>query len=270
MTFIAIIAIIGFCYAGYLSYQKYDENKYNYQLLKEKERIAIEAKEKEEKRKFDFKNSIELLFSNKNDGSISVNVNNLPKDFEDEEYICFDFETADKSPLSAISLGLARYKGSNLLEIKEFRFSPIYNETENDNEFMFTYVHGIKPSDVKGLPTIVDIWDEISPYLNSHHLVAHNAEFDINVLQAILNHAKKKVLGNRISCTYELSKKYLKYEESYKLESLCNSLNIPYWNHKAGYDAVSCGILFIHILGETPGGATTENVMRGKKLVIKT
>lgn len=188
----------------------------------------------------------------------------LPIDFADLEYTAIDFETANKNPLSAVSLGIAHFKGTKLLDVKEFRIQPIIK-----HPWEFEHIHGISMKESRDYLSFDKQWELIQPHLDGRLLVAHNADFDINVLKETVSFLKYKLTNMRVACTYKLAKRFLKYENSYKLENLCKSNGIPYWNHKAAQDAISAGILFINVISESTGGAVTESAMRGKRVSIK-
>src|SRR5690606_7723871 len=97
-------------------------------------------------------------------------MDDLPLDFDDKYYTTFDFETANRSPLSAISIGIAHFRGNTLLQAKEWLLSPI-----DKGEFEFTHIHGLRAEDVADAPTFEELFDEIKSELEGRHLVAHNA-----------------------------------------------------------------------------------------------
>ncbi|WP_313236079.1 exonuclease domain-containing protein [Sphingobacterium thalpophilum] len=188
----------------------------------------------------------------------------VPIDFHELEFTVIDFETANKNPLSAVSLGIAHFKGQKLLDVKEFRLEPIIK-----HPWEFEHIHGISINQSREYSTFEKQWEYIKPHLDNRLLVAHNAEFDINVLKETVSFIKQKLTNIRVVCTYKLAKRFMKYESSYKLENLCKDNGIPYWNHKAAYDAVSAGILFMHAISQAPGGAISDSAMNGKRVAIK-
>lgn len=195
---------------------------------------------------------------------IEFHVNGLPYDFKDLEYTVIDFETANRSPLSAISMGIAHFKGNLLLDVKEFKFSPIITFP-----WEFEHIHKISMEDAKNNPKFEAQWEEIVKHLDNKLLVAHNADFDMEVLKDTVSFIKKKLSNMRVACTYKLAKRFMRYERSYSLENLCKDNNIPYWNHKAAHDAVSAGILFMKVLSQGTIPSVVESAMRGRKISIK-
>ncbi|WP_312698375.1 exonuclease domain-containing protein [Sphingobacterium mizutaii] len=242
-------------------------------IKKENEQIRLskafdERIELENKILVDLTNSINSLANNSNSSPIEIEINGLPIDFQDKEYTAIDFETANKSPLSAISLGIAHFKGNSLVSVHEFNFSPIHDENLESNDYEFTKVHGLTRENISHLKPISEQWDEIEKHLNKRHLVAHNAEFDLEVLKETLTSIGKELKGVTFSCTYKLAKRFMRYESSYKLENLCLNNRIPYWNHQAGFDAVSAGILFMKCISLVPNGATSDTAMNGRKVKL--
>ncbi|HAE66927.1 MAG TPA: hypothetical protein DCG77_06920, partial [Sphingobacterium sp.] len=146
----------------------------------------------------------------------------VPIDFHELEFTVIDFETANKNPLSAVSLGIAHFKGQKLLDVKEFRLEPIIK-----HPWEFEHIHGISINQSREYSTFEKQWEYIKPHLDNRLLVAHNAEFDINVLKETVSFIKQKLTNIRVVCTYKLAKRFMKYESSYKLENLCKDNGIP-------------------------------------------
>lgn len=194
---------------------------------------------------------------------INFHVSGVPDDFSEKEFTSIDFETANRSPLSAVSLGIAHFRGPRLLDVKEFRFRPI-----DGGRFIFTDLHGIKKEDVIDLPTFAEQWDDIKPHLDRRHLVSHNFEFEEDILRSLLGEAGQRLTACKKSCTLKLARRFMRYESSYKLENLCGSYKIPYWHHQAAHDAISAGILFAVTLSNSPGGAVTDSAMSGTRFSV--
>lgn len=98
------------------------------------------------------------------------------------------------------------------------------------------------PQDTANAPTFDQLWDEIRPYLEGRILVAHNAAFDLSVLETILEHyglESPDVLG--WACTYEMTGR--------PLRSIMPLLDLGTdKHHDALVDAIACAKLLIMIL----------------------
>ena len=110
------------------------------------------------------------------------------------DYIAIDFETANESPDSAISVGLVRFENGvktdsfyTLLQPEDYKYR------ENPAAYFlprFIEIHGIQSSDVKDAPFFFHLQGkELKPWLETLPLVAHNAKFDMGILKAILDYS---------------------------------------------------------------------------------
>lgn len=212
--------------------------------------------------------SIEKKHSTGSPESIQINFNGLPYKFDEESFTAFDFETADDNPESVIKLSIAHFKGNNLTDIKEYYCSPINSpEVINDN-YKYTITHGIKPSELIGKPNIIQIWEEIEPQLNNKHLIAHNIDFDINILKDILTIVNRPLVNCYTTCTSYYSKLSIKWMYTLQLDLICEDSKIPYWGNPSRFKAVSTGILFIY-LSTLVSNKSFNRFITGKKTVLK-
>ena len=92
-----------------------------------------------------------------------------------------DFETANASSASACSLGIAIYEDGEILDNFEWYFKPHYRY----NYFTNTHIHGIYPEDVENEQEFVYYYEELCEILKGSVVVAHNALFDVGVLNAV-------------------------------------------------------------------------------------
>lgn len=155
------------------------------------------------------------------------------------KFVAIDFETANHEISSACSLGLAFSDGCKVIGTKHYYISPLPNHFEQVN----ISIHGITPDKVVGAPTFHKLWKEIEA-IGSLDIVAHNSEFDANVLrqayEAGARDSDDKVDGSlRFFCTRNISRKVFGMT-SYKLDDICSVLNIPLTDHHdAQADAVA-------------------------------
>ena len=99
------------------------------------------------------------------------------------DFIAIDFETATAKNSSACSLGMVFVKNNNIVDKKYFLIQPPNMRVDSAN----TKIHGLTAEDLKDAPKFDALWNEISEYFKgNHYLVAHNAQFDMNVLMNCL------------------------------------------------------------------------------------
>ncbi len=163
------------------------------------------------------------------------------------EYVAIDFETASILRDSACSIGLVRFSEDgekkdsfySLIRPPVLRFDPVC-----------TAVHHLDPCEISSSPTFSDLWGDISSFIGTSPLVAHNAQFDMGVLSHTLHSWNLECPGYRYFCTLSLSRKLWKGKPSYRLTALAEELGWEYDAHNALEDALVCGRLFSRLCGD--------------------
>lgn len=162
------------------------------------------------------------------------------------QYVAIDFETASKYSDSACSIGLVRMdeEGQKLDSYYSLICPPdlIFDDA-------CTSIHHLDPLVVAKAPTIDELWPDISTFIGTSPLVAHNAGFDIKVLRSTLARYGISPMHNDYYCTLSLSRKLWSGRPSYKLTSLAEELGWRYNAHNALEDAEICGRLFSRLCG---------------------
>ncbi len=164
-------------------------------------------------------------------------------------FVAIDFETADKGPDSACSVGLVRVENGAVTEklvqlIKPPRF------VEGDlfgpaPDFEFTYIHGIKPEMVASAPTFGQAWPKLERILTgARFLAAHNAPFDNGVLTACCAAAGLPKPPHPFICTVKLARSTWSIYPT-KLPNVCSALKIELNHHEALSDALACAQIVI-------------------------
>lgn len=177
-----------------------------------------------------------------------------------------DFETANKERGSAVQLGITTFK-KGVIKSNKWFFKPY--RTNLNKEFMFTYLHGITPVMVIDKPYFHEVWDEIYKEIEGCVIVAHNASFDLGILDYMFERKvpEKAVKFNYI-CTLELARKHLKgMTYKFSLEHLCKKFKLPYGNHDGREDALSCMHLLNLILNYSRSNLNHDKLLKGKKWV---
>jgi len=112
-------------------------------------------------------------------------------------------------------------------------------------EFMFTYIHGIKPAMVVDQPTFAQAWPKLVPMLKgADFLAAHNAPFDNGVLSACCEAAGLAKPAHRFVCTVRLARSVWSIYPT-KLPNVCEKLGISLNHHEALSDAEACAKIVI-------------------------
>jgi len=163
------------------------------------------------------------------------------------EFIAIDFETADPTPVSAISVGLVKYRGGEEAE----SFYSLIRPPNLYVEPSFTDIHGLTVDDVKDAPDFAQVWETgMREFIGSTPLVAHNAGFDMKVLRCTLDHYGIAVPNLRYFCSLLLSRRTWPSLKSHALTSLGREFEIHYEAHNALADAQTCGKIILMCLDE--------------------
>jgi DNA polymerase-3 subunit epsilon len=166
-------------------------------------------------------------------GRFSEGVKTKPMNF-----VAIDFETAKKSPESACSVGLAKYRDGKLAGVFYSLIRPPVLYIRPD----FTEIHGLTVEDVRDAPRFADIWESrLLPFIDGLPLAAHNASFDMDVLKAALHWYELPVPLLKYFCTLRLSRRAWPELKSHALTALGAHFGILYDAHNALEDAKTCG-----------------------------
>lgn len=164
-------------------------------------------------------------------------------------FLAIDFETANRFPDSACSVGLVQVKDNHIVFKKTFLIKPPYNY------FEYTNIHGIAWKDVRQAPTFKELWKTISTYFKEiDFAVAHNAPFDQRVLNSCCSTYGVEYPDIEFKCTVKLARSVLKIRPA-NLFNVCRQLCIPLNHHEAGSDAEACARIMIEVL---KGGALQQ------------
>ena len=163
------------------------------------------------------------------------------------DFIALDVETANADFASICSIGLVHFRGGavfkslNILVDPEDRFDPINIS-----------IHGIRPEDVAGKPTMAQVFPVISTSLNDT-VVVHHSPFD----KTALNRAAVKYGAQTLSCSWldtirVARRAWPQYAEDggYGLANLATAFGIDFSHHNAAEDARAAGEIMLKALSE--------------------
>ena len=164
------------------------------------------------------------------------------------KYVAIDFETANSSPLSACSIGVAVFEKNQpvreyvhlIRPPKEFGKFHWYN----------VRIHGIKPAMVAHQPTFDELWPELKKDIEGSLIVCHNAMFDTAVLCKLLEYYHIPIPPFTYVCTVKISQKIWPEMENHKLDTVSEELHIRLDHHEALSDARACGLILAHAFDE--------------------
>ena len=152
-------------------------------------------------------------------------------------FIAIDFETATPKRMPC-QIGLVVVKEGVIVK----KINELIQPPQNKYSVSCTKVHGITPEHTLNSPTFDILWDKIKSYFDKNFIVAHNIDFDYDVLEKALSYYNIQhpiIMG--CACTYQLSET--------NLEEACYINNIPLpSHHDAACDAEACARLFLKYL----------------------
>jgi len=157
-------------------------------------------------------------------------------------FVSIDFETAKYSRESACSVGLVKYQDGKVTDTYYSLIRPPVLYIRPD----FTDIHGLTVDDVKDAPTFADLWESaIKPFIGGLPLAAHNAQFDMGVLWAVLECYELEIPALSYFCTCSLARHTWPELKSHALTALAGHFGIVYDAHNALADAETCGKLVL-------------------------
>ena len=155
--------------------------------------------------------------------------------------VALDFETANASMASACSLGITIYEEGEILDSFEWYFKPYHRYCFFTN----SHIHGITMEDVINEQEFVFYYERLEQILKDSVIVAHNASFDITVLNAMcdaygLNHFKNPYID-----TVAISRRVYPELYNHKLNTVSEYLNIELQHHNGASDAFACMMILL-------------------------
>lgn len=154
-------------------------------------------------------------------------------------FAAIDFETANRQPNSACSVGIAVVREGEIVDSIHCLIRP------PEDDFAFTDIHGIAWEDVCEEPSFAEVWKSIEPSLEGlDFFAAHNASFDRNVLYACCDDALMPYPLLPFVCSMKTAGQVWQPRRK-GLAYICRALGIPLDHHNAESDAEACAYILI-------------------------
>ena len=155
------------------------------------------------------------------------------QDLNQLNFTAIDFETANEQRNSICSVGLVvvrqgkiTNKQNHLVKPKELRFTDINKR-----------IHGISEEDVFNAPEFNSVWEQIQHLIDKQIVLAHNADFDVDVLKQTLNTYKLPHPTSKYICTQKLAQETFSELKYYRLTDVAIHLGLNLTHHDSVSDA---------------------------------
>ena len=167
---------------------------------------------------------------------------------EEADYCIVDVETTGLSPRhnGVIEIGLVKVSGLKIIDTYSTFINP-----GKDIPYFITQLTGITNEDVYDAPFFEDIADEITEFIGSNILAAHNLSFDSSFLKKEFIYCGKEPLNNLGLCTLKLSRRIYPMLRSKSLGVVCKHLGLKNSGaHRALSDSEVTAKLLIKLIKE--------------------
>ncbi|MFM6971847.1 MAG: 3'-5' exonuclease [Rhodoluna sp.] len=181
-------------------------------------------------------------------------------------FTAIDFETANGSPASPCAVGLVRVREGEIAETLALLIQPpIPHDWFHEGNIG---VHGIKPEDVAGAPSLSEALSQMLEFIGDDVLIAHNAPFDMGVLRASASHIGHSLPDLNYACSLAISRKTYNLE-SYRLNSVAYAIgHEEFDHHDALADSDACARIILHA-AKCHGVDTLEALLAETKQNLK-
>ena len=166
--------------------------------------------------------------------------------YDTAAFIAFDTETTGLDPASGriVEIGAVKFDRCGVIARYNVLINPEMPMPEEAGK-----VNGITDAMLKDKPVIADVFPDFFDFIGTGVLVAHNAPFDINYVNAELKRIGKPPLANKAVDTRIFAKEVFPGLSSYALQDLAVQFGITALEaHRAEDDARVCMELFEKIL----------------------
>lgn len=141
---------------------------------------------------------------------------------DDNDYVFINFETANVNKTSACQLIMIKVVHGKIVKSYSSLIKP-YPE-----EFTFSHIHGITSEQISLVPNFKELWVDIVSFFHENTVfIAHNANFNVNVLKALINHYDLECPNFFYICSVKLFQKTYNYPNT-RLSAIAHSNQIKF------------------------------------------
>lgn len=169
------------------------------------------------------------------------------------DFIALDVETANADFASICSIGLVHFRQNEV-----FKSLTILVDPEDEFDPINIGIHGIRPEDVAGKPTMARVFPVISSALQDTAII-HHSPFD----RTALARAAARYGTGGLPCTWldtlQVARRTwsaFQQDGGYGLANLAKAFGIAFRHHDAAEDARAAGLLMLRAIAD--GGETLQ------------
>lgn len=180
------------------------------------------------------------------------------------DFVAIDFETANSLRSSVCSVGIVQVKNGKIIKEIQSLINPL-----SEFHYYNTKINGITEYMVHGAPTFEEFWPDMKGLLENQVVIAHNASFDMGVLQESLRQFHEPSPSFEYGCSYRIAKKVWPNLYNHKLSTVANYLGISLRHHDALEDARAAAIITVEAMKKTQTN-TVQQLAKLHKVKIST
>ena len=172
------------------------------------------------------------------------------------DFIALDVETANADFASICAIGLVHFRGNEV-----FKSLTILIDPEDEFSAANVQIHGIRPDDVVGKPTMAKVLPVISASLQDSAIV-HHSPFDRTALaQAAVKYGTGGLPCIWLDSCQVAKQTWESFREDggYGLANLARAFGILFRHHDAAEDARAAGVLLLRAVHD--GGASLQDLV---------
>lgn len=180
-------------------------------------------------------------------------------------FVALDWETANGARGSACAVGLVRVRGGQVRD----RWSSLIRPPDHFSGMdpRNTAVHGLAEEDVAAAPPFRELWPRVEARLLGDLVVAHNAQFDLGVIQDATWASGHRCPHLRYGCTLLLARRHYLLD-SYTLDEVAAAADVRLeHHHDALSDALAAAQVLLRIAADL-GTATVEETFAAHGLAL--
>ncbi|WP_350349452.1 3'-5' exonuclease [Agromyces sp. G08B096] len=160
------------------------------------------------------------------------------------DFTAIDFETANSSGASACSVGLVKVRDGRVVDRAYHLLRPPFPHDEFSE--WNVRIHGITPDMVTDAATWAELMPSFRAFAGDDWLVAHNAGFDMGVIQKTCEAFAIDVPDHAYLCSLQVARKTY-HLDSYRLPSAAMAAGFEdFSHHNALDDALACAAIVVH------------------------